>query len=102
MSYHVNTYHEEMSVDNIIQVTDDGVVYLPSHTDLGSYPLIYIDYYNDTLCAPCAVYTFLWSDDWKEHPAVGEVYYEGPDVNCIRCNVTIESAYGDPYAEEVD
>jgi len=64
---------------------------LPTFTLLGSYPLLYLDRYNNPMCADCA------NDPLTEPPAVmGGVFYEGAAHNCEVCNIEIESAYGDP------
>lgn len=62
----------------------------------GGYPVIYIDGDGCTLCADCAN-----KDDEYSSPTVAaDVYYEGPTIQCDGCNCDIESAYGDPEAEE--
>lgn len=71
-----------------------------SYTSLGSYPVLYMDGGGNYLCAACADEVLKRDDYGREGIAglVGDVYYEGPPVQCDGwCRGTIiESAYGDP------
>ena len=66
---------------------------LPAFTSVGCYTLAYYTESGDTLCCDCA------ADPENEATQV-DVYYEGPTQYCEACNAEIESAYGDPDAEE--
>mgnify|MGYP001233648852 FL=1 len=57
----------------------------------GGYPLIYLDKDMTVLCAPCAS---------RQAVVAYDVYYEGPPEFCGDCNAVIESAYGDPEADD--
>lgn len=68
---------------------------LRSYTDLGSYPIVYIDKGGDTYCGRCATEN-LKDDAWSEYKPVSYfVHYEGPKEYCVDCNGEIESAYGE-------
>lgn len=66
---------------------------LAAYTSIGSYPLLYLDYDNNVLCAKCAdeEHTDL---DTPGISAVG-VHWEGPPETCDNCMEDIESAYGE-------
>jgi hypothetical protein len=88
-----------MSADKLKNYRDrDGQ--LMSYTETGCYPVLYVTDDGCWICPACAR-----SVD-ADAPAdfggleAGEVYYEGPIVYCEDCNAEIESAYGDPDAEE--
>lgn len=66
---------------------------LPAYTWPGGYPVLYFDKHCETLCADCATKNLLDTDD---KPVAYDVHYEGPTIQCVECNVDIESAYGDP------
>lgn len=69
---------------------------LPAYAD-GGYPIIYIVAYDSgTVCAECAM------ELDGEEIADFAVYYEGPTIECAECGKAIESAYGDPDAEDED
>lgn len=73
---------------------------LAAFTSLGSYPLLYLTRDNQVLCADCAFeQTTKRGLDW---PRIVDVqpFYEGSPYQCANCNKDIESAYGDPDAEE--
>jgi hypothetical protein len=63
----------------------------------GGYPVVYIDKEGNDLCPNCA--NTLRHDEYSP-PIAGDVYWEGPVIHCEECNREIESAYGDPDAEE--
>jgi hypothetical protein len=60
---------------------------LPSLTNMGMYPIVYVTKYDEYLCAPCATIAM-------EDVAQIGVYEEGPITNCADCNCVIESAHG--------
>lgn len=65
---------------------------LPHCTDLGGYPLYYIDNHNNVYCDECA------TKSAKEIVA-SAVHWEGEPHICEECNTEIESAYGNPEEE---
>jgi hypothetical protein len=67
----------------------------------GGYPIAYyISEHNqltgDVLCADCAKEEVIDN----RGSVYTDIYYEGPAEYCAGCNREIESAYGDPDAEE--
>lgn len=86
----------------------------------GGYPVLYFTKDNDTLCAECAVrldneykaaqvdHKAALTDDTRwalvfardAAPVNGDVYYEGPAVQCDECGAMITSVYGDPDEDE--
>ena len=69
----------------------------------GGYPIIAIMDGGEVLCFACikgeaSVHEGGDADGWRFEGA--EVYWEGAPMNCAHCNAVIESAYGDPDAEE--
>ena len=76
----------------------------------GGYPVIYIATDGGVFCADCAngengslARTVDGPDDaprdgWKIEAC--DVFFEGHSEFCVHCNTEIESAYGDPDAEE--
>ena len=73
-------------------MSPDG--HLPRYSSLGCYPLIYLDGEGEVLCARCAAVP-------AEAVIAYDVYFEGPAIPCAACSFEIESAYGDPDAEEI-
>ena len=74
---------------------------LPSYSELGSYPLIYLTKRADVLCADCATAQIDAGNDTNDDPVTAvDVFYEGPDETCGNCYKPIPSAYGDPWAKE--
>ena len=69
----------------------------------GGYPILYFDRCGDALCADCAGRARFLSAvrDGKAARLTGDIYYEGPPVDCAECGRTVASAYGDPD-EKVD
>jgi len=63
------------------------------------YPLIYIDHDGNVLCNKCAQEGI--DNDYLDPDATqGQVYWEGVTLHCDGCNAELESAYGDPYAQQ--
>lgn len=62
----------------------------------GLYPVIYTTDDGDVLCGECAKRVFIMDRE----DVTSDIYYEGPTVQCDGCGREIESAYGDPDAEE--
>jgi len=73
----------------------------------GGYEIVYYTADGGTLCFQCARREN--GSEASENPSAdkqwrlvaAEVYWEGPALNCDHCNREIESAYGDPEAQEV-
>jgi hypothetical protein len=74
--------------------------HLPSYSELGAYPVTYITDGGNELCADCATRALYLLDDEFDPPAAYGPYYEGPVIHCDDCNCEIESAYGDPWADD--
>ncbi|TXI90582.1 MAG: hypothetical protein E6Q36_01240 [Chryseobacterium sp.] len=66
---------------------------LPQYSSVGGYTIGYYSDSGDMFCADCA------ADPDNEVSEI-DAYFEGPTVHCDGCNAEIESAYGDPDAEE--
>jgi hypothetical protein len=62
----------------------------------GGYPVEYATPDGDILCADCARSEVLDN----RGTVYTDIYWEGPAEYCAGCNREIESAYGDPDAEE--
>ena len=66
---------------------------LAQYSSVGGYTIGYYTSGGDMLCAECA-------EDPENDAEHVDVYLEGPTEFCAGCNKEIESAYGDPDAEE--
>jgi hypothetical protein len=66
---------------------------LPQYSSVGGYTIGYYSDSGDMLCASCA-------EDPDNEVSEIDAYFEGPTVHCDGCNAEIESAYGDPDAED--
>ena len=76
---------------------DDGR--LPAYTSIGAYPLRYLTRDGLDLCAACASVP----DEETSDPAIAaDAHLEGPPLTCEDCGAQIESAYGDPDADETE
>lgn len=64
----------------------------------GGYPLLYLTDQGAILCADCA--TRNDSDDPDDLLLGADIFYEGPPATCLGCDILIESAYGDPDAND--
>ena len=74
---------------------------LPAYAWPGGYPIIYLDRENSILCAECATKSHLDADEVPQYrPVACDVFYEGAPEECGQCGKQIESAYGDPDAEQ--
>lgn len=62
----------------------------------GGYAVEYITPGGDVLCADCARREVLENRGSVD----SAIYYEGPVEYCADCNAEIESAYGDPDADD--
>ena len=76
------------------------------YTDLGGYPLILFMQDSEALCPDCTKTNYKYISESTRHfardgwQAAGiDIYYEGPSLACCHCGAEIESAYGDPEAE---
>lgn len=52
------------------------------------YPLIFVCKDGNTICHECA-------ENAKQKCFEGDIYYEGPDIQCDNCGQWIKSAYGE-------
>lgn len=74
-----------------------------SHAWPGGYEIHYTTKDGGVLCHQCANDN-LWLtidpdlDQW--HIVDGDVYLEGPALQCDHCGCDIKAAYGDPWEEE--
>lgn len=61
-----------------------------------------LDKWGDIICPKCANKKDSDPDTEPENlPTYGEVYYEGPDMECVWCGKRIESVHGDPDDDRV-
>lgn len=67
---------------------------LPHCTDIGGYPVYYINHHNSVFCDDCA-------NKYADEIVAHEIHWEGQPLTCDDCNKDIESAYGDPNEEEI-
>jgi hypothetical protein len=74
---------------------------LPAYAWPGGYQILYYARDGFVFCPQCAN-AVLADDGYSEDdkPTHGEIYYEGPSVECEHCHKMIESAYGDPNSKE--
>ncbi len=70
---------------------------LPAYAWPGGYPVIYFTKDGLTICPKCANREI----DSAQAVIAGDVYWEGPTIQCNDCNADLESAYGDPEEKEV-
>ncbi len=78
---------------------------LPAYAWPGGYPIIYSTSDGAWLCPACAngengSDANEASDDPQWRLIACDVHWEGPDLQCEHCNADIESAYGDPDADD--
>jgi len=73
---------------------------LPAYAWPGGYPIIYYTEDGGELCPDCAngknnseADPTHYDPQWKL--IAGDVYWEGPPIQCAHCNKDIESAYGE-------
>lgn len=66
---------------------------LPTHTNMGGYPLYYLDQQDTLHCAACATKN-------KDKIVYHNVHWEGVSLDCEECREEIESAYGEPDEEQ--
>jgi hypothetical protein len=76
------------AVDNTLPALGER----PAYTSIGCYPIVYYTRDGLTICAECANRPI----DEGQAVIAGEVYWEGPPVDCEDCGRSLESAYGDP------
>ena len=62
-------------------------------TDIGCYPLFYLDSQGSVLCPRCAGTA---EGDHGEQMAACDINWEDPDLFCDECSERIESAYAEP------
>lgn len=87
---------------DIKTIERDSAGKLPAFAWPGGYPVFYLAADNGILCPKCANNYVEGRDNEKQlKPIAGDVYWEGPTMQCEHCNADIESAYGDP-AEGAD
>lgn len=86
---------------------------LPSHTEFGGYPIVYLFADGGALCADCLNANVELVDRanrgercWNSHGGWAvcgaDVHYEGESIACDHCHKLIESAYGVPETKEVE
>lgn len=94
-------HRPDTDTDPLASMRDDKGK-LPSFAWPGGYPIIYLTQENDILCPSCANDVDPYDPDTfdMDKPVACDCYWEGPHIQCDGCNGTIESAYGDPYADE--
>jgi hypothetical protein len=68
---------------------------LRSFTDLGGYPVFYLDRANNCLCAECAQN----NDEYDQPITAVDINWEDSSLYCDQCSERIESAYAE---DEVD
>lgn len=61
-------------------------------TDIGCYPLFYLDSHDSVLCPRCAG----TAEAEGEAMAACGINWEDPDLYCDECSERIESAYAEP------
>lgn len=66
---------------------------LPAHVWPGGYQMIYITKDGQVVCPACA------NAERDDPPIAGDVFWEGPAIECDDCGKRIESSYGDPEAQ---
>jgi hypothetical protein len=79
-----------MSVDSL----RDDIGRLPAYAWPGGYPIYYLTGDGLTVCPECA------NADTSDPAVAGDVHWEGEPMQCDDCNADIESAYGDPGADD--
>lgn len=62
-------------------------------TDIGSYPIFYLNERDEVLCPGCAATEV---EDEGQLMAACDVNWEDPDLFCDECSERIESAYAEP------
>lgn len=82
---------------NLDAMRDDAGL-LPTYAWPGGYPIIYHTRRGLTICPECANKTE--QDEIDDPVAQGDVFWEGPPIECDDCDRLIESAYGDPDGED--
>lgn len=80
------------TINEIARDTDGS---LPSYAWPGGYPLVYHSTDGQAFCPSCANQT-----DADPEITGALIHWEGQPVTCDGCGKDIESAYGDPDAEE--
>lgn len=102
------THEAELLLSNNPIVYKDGLVRgnHPSAAWPGGYPLIYHTADGGVLCPQCrngGNGSLAMQGDDDQWIVTGEdAHYEGPPMGCDHCGKLIESAYGDPDAEDED
>lgn len=61
-----------------------------THTDVGGYPILYLDRQSSVICPECAAE--LESDG--ERMSASFIHWEGEPAFCEECSMEVESAYG--------
>lgn len=94
-----------MTID---QLRDKDTGELPAYAWPGGYQIVYLFADGETCCPDCAngkngseATTDTSAErDWQL--VGGDIYYEGAPLTCAHCGASIESAYGDPDADDND
>lgn len=66
---------------------------LRSFTDVGCYPIFYVNEDDDLLCPECATVTL--TDEDLSQIVSADVNWEDPAMFCAECGARIESAYAE-------
>ena len=84
---------------NLLPRYSDGK--LMKYSDVGLYPLFYIDNQGSVLCSCCADKSEEENKDFPEFlPVLCDVNYEDTSLYCDDCSTRIESAYADDEVTE--
>ncbi len=83
---------EELPMNKFeVEIMEKG--FLPAVSFPGSYPIFYIGHDSSISCAKCA-------EEHASEIVEHGVHWEGAPLTCEGCGMEIESAYGDPDADE--
>lgn len=67
---------------------------LRKYTELGTYPIYYIDCSNNCLCSDCANTADKARNEWPEDaPIAADVNYDNTNLSCDECSDLIGTAY---------
>lgn len=91
IEHRIIIYKRNLKLARIVGEIENGK--LPALAWPGGYPIYYYTDDGSMLCPDCA------EDD--EEVVTGDVYYEGPEMECDgNCGKILKSAYGDPEEKE--
>lgn len=75
---------------------------LDRYTQLGCYPLFYMDQESSVLCPDCATSALSDYTCPAFRPVVADINYEDANLICNACDERIQSAYAEPEDEDTD